>query len=260
MQYVYAINSSFTVTSLLDLPLLRDILEVCNLKPNYSLLGRELGYDRRTIKSHYENGTPDPHRHKPSMIDKFYDVIQTLLSDDTPQQFYYKRVLWQYLVDNHGLTAAYSTFRSYILKIPVFQSYFDRKHTSPSTQHTIRFETAPAEQAQVDWKENIKFLLHDGTHITFNILLMTLGYSRYKLAKVTFDRTTETLQDALVEFFEQLQGVPHVLLTDNMKTVMVQPRLAGTKGQLHTKAEQFSSDFGFTFKPCMARVHKRKAK
>ena len=84
MQYVYGINSSFTVTSLLDLPLLRDILEVCNLKPNYSLLGRELGYDRRTIKSHYENGTPDSHRHKPSTIDAFYDIIQTLLSDDPP--------------------------------------------------------------------------------------------------------------------------------------------------------------------------------
>ena len=99
------------------------------------------------------------------------------------------------MVDNHGLTATYSTFRGYISKVPVFQSYFDRKQTSPSTQHTIRFETAPAEQAQVDWKENIKFLLPDGTYITFNILLMTLGYSRYKLAKVTFDRTTETLQD-----------------------------------------------------------------
>ena len=72
------------------------------------------------------------------------------------------------MVDNHGLTAAYSTFRGYISKVPVFQSYFDR--------------------------------------------------------------TTETLQDALVEFFEQLQGVPHVLVTDNMKTVMVQPRPAGTKG------------------------------
>ena len=41
--------------------------------------------------------------------------------------------------------------------------------------------------------KNIKFLLYDGTHITFNILLMTLGYFRYKLAKVTFDRTTHTL-------------------------------------------------------------------
>ena len=55
MQYVYAINSSFTVTSLLDLPLLRDILEVCNLKPNYSLLGRELGYDRPVSYTHLEN-------------------------------------------------------------------------------------------------------------------------------------------------------------------------------------------------------------
>ena len=85
MQYVCAINSLFTVTSLLDLPMLRDILEAYNLKPNYSLLGHELGCNRRTIKSHYENGTSDPHRHKPSMIDKFYDIIQTLLSDDTQQ-------------------------------------------------------------------------------------------------------------------------------------------------------------------------------
>lgn len=70
-------------------------------------------------------------------------------------------------------------------------------------------------------RKNIKFLLHHGAHITFNILLMTLGYSRYKLAKVTFDRTTEILQDALIEFFEQLQSVPHALLTDNMNTVLV---------------------------------------
>lgn len=120
------------------------------MKPNYSLLGCELGYDRRTIKSHYENGIPNPHRHKPSTIDTFYDIIQTLLSDDTSQQFYYKRILWQHLVDNHGLTAAYSTSHGYISKIPVFQSYFDRKHTSLSTQRTFRFETAPAEQAQVN--------------------------------------------------------------------------------------------------------------
>ena len=62
MQYVCAINSLFTVTLLLDLPMLRDILEVCNLKYNYSLLGRELVYNRFKIKSHYVNGTPDPHR------------------------------------------------------------------------------------------------------------------------------------------------------------------------------------------------------
>ena len=45
-----------------------------------------------------------------------------------------------------------------------------------------------------------------------------------------------------------------------MKTVMVQLRLARTKGQLHTKAEQFSSDFGFTFKACIARRPQMKGK
>ena len=45
-----------------------------------------------------------------------------------------------------------------------------------------------------------------------------------------------------------------------MKTTMVQPRLAGTKGQLHTKAKQFSSNFGFTFKPCIARRPQTKGK
>jgi len=36
MQYIYGIKSSFSVTLLLDLPLLSNILEACNLKPNYS--------------------------------------------------------------------------------------------------------------------------------------------------------------------------------------------------------------------------------
>ena len=71
-----------------------EVITTCNLKPNYSLLGRELGYDRRTIKSHYENGMPDPHRHKPSMIDAFYDIIQTLLSDDPPPNSFITNVFY----------------------------------------------------------------------------------------------------------------------------------------------------------------------
>lgn len=67
--------------------MLRDILEAFNLIPNYSLIVRKLGYNRYTVKTHYKNGTPNPHRHKLSKIDTFYDIIQTLLSDDTPNSF-----------------------------------------------------------------------------------------------------------------------------------------------------------------------------
>lgn len=51
MQYVYDINSSFSITSLFDLPTLRTILEACHLKPNYSKIDRELGKDRRTVQN-----------------------------------------------------------------------------------------------------------------------------------------------------------------------------------------------------------------
>ena len=65
---------------------------------------------------------------------------------------------------------------------------------------------------------------------------MTLGYSRYKLAKATLDKSLTTLQDGILEFFEELGSVPHCILTDNMKSVMVAARRHGSQGQIHPKA------------------------
>lgn len=89
---------------------------------------------------------------------------------------------------------AYSTFRRYIQTIPQFQSYFDRKKRTLGTIGTVRLETNLGKQAQSDWKENINFLLKDGSCLTIHILLMSLGYFRYKLAKVTLDKPLTTLQ------------------------------------------------------------------
>lgn len=260
MQYVLDRNESITVSTVLDLPRLKQVLEVLHLKPNYSELSRQLGCDRRTVKAYYEKGVPSKERKRVSRIDSFYEIIETLLSEDTPQKFYYKRVLWQYLKDNHGLDVAYSTFRGYIQTIPQFQSYFDGKKHTLGTIGTVRFETDPGEQAQIDWKENINFMLKDGSYTTIHILLMSLGYSRYKLAKVTLDKSLTTLQDGMVEFFEELGGVPQSILTDNMKSVMVAARRHGSQGQLHPKAEQFSKDMGFRFQPCMSYRPQTKGK
>lgn len=122
MQYVLDRNESITVNTVLDLPRLKQVLEVLHLKPNYSELSRQLECDRRTVKAYYEKGVPSKERKRVSRIDGCYEIIETLLSEDTPQKFYYKRVLWQYLKDNHGLDVAYSTFRGYIQTIPQFQS------------------------------------------------------------------------------------------------------------------------------------------
>ena len=80
MQYVLDRNESITVNTVLDLPRLKQVLEVLHLKPNYSELSRQLGCDRRTVKAYYEKGVPSKERKRPSRIDSCYAIIETFTS------------------------------------------------------------------------------------------------------------------------------------------------------------------------------------
>lgn len=179
MIYTQKINIDFQVKSLEDLPKLKPFLEDGTLKVNKSQIARELGKDRRTVDK-YLNGYEKPTtRHKGSPIDAYYDIIKELLSDENQQIFYYKRVLWQFLKDNHQLNCAQSSFRRYISHHPEFQSYFDRKRKNYSHKNShMRFETALGQQAQLDWKESIHFILKSGEAVDINIFVLILSASR----------------------------------------------------------------------------------
>ena len=94
------------------------------MKVNKSQLARELNVDRRTIDKYMNGFTPKGTKEN-IKIDVHYEVIVDLLSDNSKQTFYYMRVLWQYLTDNHGLQCSQSTFRAYINRKPEFKKYFE---------------------------------------------------------------------------------------------------------------------------------------
>ena len=153
------VYSEIEVNTLEDLHKLKPIMEVNNLKVNKSQIARELGVDPRTIGK-YLNGYIKPTtRNRKSKIDDFEPIIKELLNEKSPQVFYYKRVLWQYLTDNHNLDCAQSSFRRYISGKPEFNDYFkERKNGHISNRSNMRYETAEGHQAQLDWKESIDFL------------------------------------------------------------------------------------------------------
>lgn len=255
------VNSEIKVNSLVDLHKLKVIMEVNNLKVNKSQIARELGVDARTVGK-YLNGYVKPTtRNRKSPIDDFKPIIQSLLSEESIQVFYYKRVLWQYLKDNHGLDCAQSSFRRYISNNVEFNDYFKRRKKGYiSNKSTMRFETDKGQQAQLDWKENIDFVLSTGEVININIFVLILSYSRFRIYRLSLEKTQDILFSFLNESFETFGGVPKELLTDNMKTVMDQPRTAYQSEKVNNKFQQFADDYGFKVRPCIAGRPNTKAK
>lgn len=64
---------------------------------------------------------------KRSKVDDFYNIISSLLSEESKQIFYYKSHLYRYLVKEKGLNCSMSTFNAYILKNENFTEYFKQR-------------------------------------------------------------------------------------------------------------------------------------
>lgn len=255
------VRSEIVLEKLTDLSYFKRFMEANNMKINKSAIARELDVDRRTVTKYLDGFTKRESRSRISQFDEYYDVIAELLSETNIQRFFYKRILWQYLVDNHGLTGAQSSFRRYISQVPEFNQYFQKKSykTTASPTH-MRFETAPGEQAQLDWKESMPFTTIDGQEISINIFALILSYSRFKVYRLSLTKDRSVLMSLIDDAFECFGGVPKQLLTDNMKTVMNDSRTEYKNGKVNVEFAQFAKDYGFQVFPCIAGRPNTKAK
>lgn len=243
-----------------DLYKLKPFLEDGTLKINKSQIARELEVDRLTIDKYINGYTKPKTRNCNNCITPFYYIIAELLSDQNQQVFYYRRVLWQYLVDNYGFTGVYCNFCHYLRRYPEFDSYFRKSKSSNKDKVTIRYETDMGKQAQLDWKESIPFILSSGETVDVNIFVLLLSFSRFRIYRVSLTKTQDILFSFLDDAFENFGGVPDEIVTDNMKTVMDDARTEYFEGKVNNRFQQFANDYGFKVQPCIAGHPKTKAK
>ena len=140
---------------------------------NCSKLARQYGCDRRTVSkaiNAVKNNLPQPKVNKPRKTDGFELIIEEKLKTGAPAI-----AICNYITKHHGYTGSYTTIKDYIRKL----------NLEKQKQAVIRFETNPGIQAQVDWKESMKFKTKDGDTIKFNVFLLILGFSRTKFLCVT---------------------------------------------------------------------------
>lgn len=116
---------------------------------------------------------------------------------------------------------------------------------------SIRFETKPGEQAQVDWGRFGEVEISGRTE-KLSCFVYVLGYSRMMYVEFTIKQTLQTLQQCHINAFEIL-GIPKVIVYDNMKTVVVKREKAKNKMQdiyLNPAFLDFAQYYGFNIQLC----------
>ena len=218
------------------------------MKVNCSKLARQLNCDRRTVSRYVElakNGKKPTKRVYQKKTDGFEKIIEEKVKTTAPAI-----AIYHYLVKSHGYKGSYSTLKRYIHNLNI-----EKQHNA-----IIRFETDPGIQAQVDWKESLKFKTKDGETIKFNVFLMILGFSRTKFLMVTETRDLQQVEFSLACAFRYFGGVPHEILFDNMRSIIDKARTQYSEPVFNENFKVFAEDCGFVPKACVAYRPETKGK
>lgn len=84
---------------------------------------------------------------------------------------------------------------------------------------TVRFETAPGKQSQVDWGQTQVWV--GGEKVKIHLCTMILGFSRRLFARAYLDEKLGSLLDAHDRAFEYFGGRTESILYDNPRTIVV---------------------------------------
>src|SRR5262245_13268521 len=172
-------------------------------------IARELGLARNTVRKYVRGPTEVAARPpRPSKLDPYKAQIRHWIAQD---HLYNCQAIYRRLREQ-GYTGRQSILKAFVQPLrPVM-----RRTRRP----VLRYETAPGEQLQFDWGEFV-YEREGQTHKLFGFTAV-LSYSRMRLVRFVKRTDAPTLVRCLLEAFAYFGGLPRAVLTDRMKTVLLE--------------------------------------
>lgn len=181
---------------------------------------------------------------KPSKLDPYKEQI-TLWLEEAPYSA--ERILEK--IQEQGFTGGPSIVREYVRH---------RKEQNDE-KATVRFETMPGLQGQMDWAFFEDHTVLEGGKVKkLYCFLLILGYSRMRYIEFVTDMSTNTLIRCHQNAFRYFGGYPEEILYDNMKQVVIKRLLKQEDSTLNRQFEDFAGFYGF--KPVLCRPYRGQTK
>ena len=214
---------------------------------SYTEIARKHHIDPRTAKKYAESDTKPVYMltaPKPSKLDPYKHLIDMWM-EEAP----YSAVCIHEKLMEQGCDCKYTIVRQYVAT----------RKADLNEKATVRFETMPGLQGQVDWGffENYK-VLENGEYKKLYCFLMILGYSRMRYIEFVTDMSTTTLIKCHINAFRYFGGYPEEILYDNMKQVVVKRMMKQSESELNKQFEDFAGFYGY--KPILCRPYRGQTK
>ncbi len=195
-----------------------------------SQIARELGLDRKTVRKYLQQ-PPQGYRKR----------SQRAMKVDPYRG--YLRERWEQGVHNAQKLCGEIRKRGYAGGGTQVRRLLAGWRKEQVERAYVRFESEPGQQSQLDWAHFGNWLAH-----RLYAFALTLGYSRMRYVEFTHRQDIETLMTCLVHAFHYLGGVSEVMLTDNMKTVVLER--SGEQVRWNPRLLDFASYYGFVPRAC----------
>lgn len=116
--------------------------------------------------------------------------------------------------------------RGYTGGVTILKEYVEPFRHARRAEVTVRFETAPGEQAQVDWGK-FRYRADDGSERSVWCFVLVLSWSRAIYVEFAPRADVATFIRCHLHAFERLGGLPRRCLYDNAKVVVLGRDAAG---------------------------------
>ena len=215
-----------------------------------SAIARQTGLDRKTVRKHLEQGLQapryGPRAPRPQVLDPYRAYLRERV--EAYPRMRATRLLRE--IRELGYPGGYSQLTAYLREV--------RPPLDRGFEH--RFETAPGEQAQVDFAQ-FKTVFTDEPSRTCVVWLfsLVLGYSRFLTGEFVYGQHLASVLRCHMQAFAELGGVPRQILYDRMKTAV----LGETEARpviYHPRLLELAEHYGFTPRACAPYRAKTKGK
>lgn len=156
-------------------------------------------------------------------------------------------VVRQELASEKGVTVSLRTVERAVAPL--------RQALRAEARATVRFETAPGEQLQIDFGKR-RVRIGDATVAVF-LFVATLGYSRRIHVRAFLGEWQEDWFEGMESAFTAFGGVPQEVLLDNARALITRHDPESREVTLNPKLHAFARHWGFRVRacaPCRART------